>query len=284
MALYHEDVADIELNNGNISRSWAKRTIGSGDANANRFGIKVYRDGTPVDLTGCTCQAIFMNAAGQNIALTSYGSVNANIAYVTLPQACYNVEGQFSLAIKLLGAGVTGTMRIVDGVVDNTGTNGAIAPTESIPTYQEIIDVYYQVVEDEGTITSLKNAVKQYPAITTLNENWNGLLQYVRYFEIYGDESFFTSGTAKMWLCGYYNDENRFYVGLFDETRSLTFSKTYTSKPTSGIETLVMDLIYNSVTVATCVMVVDWSAYTDSLYIQTSIADANPVRTVSYTL
>ena len=147
MAIYKSDIVDVELENGNISRSFLKHSIGSGDADANRFGMKVFRNGVPEDLTGASCQAIFMNASGVNIALTSYGTVDGNIAYVTLPQACYNVEGQFTLAIKLVKSGVTMTSRIVDGVVDNTGTTGTVAPTSSVPTYQEIIAQYDAMVE-----------------------------------------------------------------------------------------------------------------------------------------
>lgn len=139
MAVYKRDLANIELESGTIFRSFMGNTIGSGDNNANRFGVRVFRNGQPVDLTGCSCQGIFINAEGTPIALTSYGTVSGNVAYITLPPACYNVEGNFTLAIKLVGDGITGTMRIVDGIVSNTGTNGAVAPTGSVPTYQEII-------------------------------------------------------------------------------------------------------------------------------------------------
>ena len=57
------------------------------------------------------------------------------------------MEGQFSLAIKVIDGGVTGTMRIIDGVVNNTGYDGAVAPTESVPTYQEILAVYDEMLE-----------------------------------------------------------------------------------------------------------------------------------------
>ena len=159
MAIYKEDIADIELENGEIHRHFLMRTIGSGDKDANRFGIRVFRNGVAENLSGANCQAIFMNANGENIALTSYGTVSGNLAYVTLPQACYNVNGQFTLAIKLVGGGVTGTMRIVDGVVDNTGTVGTIAPTGSVPTYQEILAVYDQMQEALTTVENLKSVV-----------------------------------------------------------------------------------------------------------------------------
>jgi len=196
MAIYHQDIADIELNSGSLHRSFLGHSIGMGDAAANRFGVRVFRDGVAETLSGVTCQGFFRNANGQNIALTSYGTISGNVAYVTLPQACYNVEGMFTLAIKLVGSGVTGTMRIIDGMVDNTNTGSAVAPTGSVPTYQEVLSVYEQmqaalsnydakVTEQDGKIDSLKSAVNDvkewlgYPTnlfngtfTTTHTSNW----------------------------------------------------------------------------------------------------------------
>ena len=146
MAIYKQDIVDINLNTGNIFRSFLNHSIGFKNDDADRFGIRVFRDGEAVDLTGASCQAVFMRPDGTNIALTSDGTVSGNVAYVTLPQACYNYEGQFTLAIKLIGGGATGTMRIVDGMVDNTNTGSAIAPTETVPTYSEVLSVYEQVL------------------------------------------------------------------------------------------------------------------------------------------
>lgn len=146
MAFYKEDIVDINLNSGNIFRSFLNHSIGYKDDDADRFGIRAFRNGEPVDLAGASCQAVFMAPDGTNIALTSYGTVSGNVAYVTLPQACYDVEGQFCLAIKLIGSGVTGTVRIVDGTVTQTGSSGAVAPTGSVPTYQEVLAVYEQVL------------------------------------------------------------------------------------------------------------------------------------------
>ena len=142
MAIYLQDIVDINLNGGMIHRNFKSVAIGSGDQNANRFGMRVYRDGVPEDLSGVSCQAVFQDPMGNNIALTSHGTVSGNVAYVTLPQACYNYEGRFCLAIKLIGGGVTGTMRIVDGVVDNTHTGNTVAPTGAVPTYQEVLAAY----------------------------------------------------------------------------------------------------------------------------------------------
>lgn len=147
MAIYKEDIVTINLEAGNIFRSFMKHTIGMADSAADRFGIRVMRGDEEVDLTGCSCYGYFRDPHGNNIALTSNGTVNGAVAYVTLPQACYNYEGQFTLAIKLIGGGVTGTMRIVDGVIDNTNTGSAVAPTGTVPTYTEILSVYDDMVE-----------------------------------------------------------------------------------------------------------------------------------------
>ena len=146
MALYKEDIVDIDLAKDRLHRSFLPHSIGTGDVAANRFGIRVFRNGEEVDLTGCSCYGYFRDPMGNNIALTSQGTIDGNLAYITLPQACYNYDGQFTLAIKLIGGGVTGTMRIVDGVVDNTNTGGAVAPTSTVPTYSEIISQYDAMV------------------------------------------------------------------------------------------------------------------------------------------
>lgn len=146
MAIYKSDIVDINLETCNIHRAFLNRTIGSGDSGADHFGIRVFRNSEPVDLTGVSVQGIFLPPQGSPIAITDGNSVSGNEAYVVLPQACYNYDGQFCLSIKLVGGGVTGTMRIVDGMVDNTHSTGTVAPTETVPTYQEILSTYDDMV------------------------------------------------------------------------------------------------------------------------------------------
>ena len=149
MAHYREDIIDIELNSGSLHRSFASHAIGLGDNMENRYGVRLFRNGEEESIGSATCQGLFMAPNGQNILISGseYTDVSGNRAWVQLPEACYNYEGRFALAIKLIGGGVTGTMRIIDGMVDNTGAQGAIAPTESVPTYQEILSVYDEMVE-----------------------------------------------------------------------------------------------------------------------------------------
>ena len=155
MGFMKKNIVDIELTGGNIHRSFLNYAIGRNDDDADWFGVRVFRDGQPVNLEGSSVQGFFKQAGRDPIAITSGNNISGNLAEVLLPQACYNYDGQFTLAVKLISTddGVTGTMRIVDGMVENTNVNGAVAPTETIPTYQEILAVYEEMVEaKEGSV------------------------------------------------------------------------------------------------------------------------------------
>ena len=116
------NLVDVELNRGEIHREWISHGIGAEDAKANGFGVRVFRDGQPVSLSGASVVGYFKNAAGETITINSGNSVSGNTAYVVLPASCYAIPGIFCLAIKIIGGGVTSTMRIVDGTVMDTFT------------------------------------------------------------------------------------------------------------------------------------------------------------------
>lgn len=228
MAIYHEDIVDIELESGNIHRSFAKHSIGSGDAAANRFGVRVLRAGVAVALLGVTCQGYFHNANGENIALTSHGTVADNVAYVTLPQACYNVEGNFTLSIKLVGGGVTGTMRIVDGVVDNTGTTGTVAPTSTVPTYQEIIAQYDEMVDATASAVGAQGAMK---IPVTWREGYyiDGDGNYVSYGEFNASEKipvYDSTGTIKRNIYIKVRLNTAAFIAFYDKDGELIVTET----------------------------------------------------------
>ena len=145
MANYREDIVDIELTGGNIHRGFAQKTLGVGDNNANHFGVRLFRNGEPEPITG-GCYGLFVRADGTTVAIPN-GTVSGNVAYVILPDECYDVEGVFSLAIKLTGGGVTGTMRIVDGMVTKTSTDTPVDPGTIITGIDELIEAINDAVE-----------------------------------------------------------------------------------------------------------------------------------------
>lgn len=143
MAFYREDIVDVDLENGNVFRSFSNKSIGEGDAGGNRFGFRCLRNGEPVSLSGSTVIGHFIRANGTTVEIDG-GAVTGDTAYVTLPAACYAVEGNFTLAIKLSGGGVTGTIRMVDGTVVNTTNGTVIDPGTVIPSLAD----YLAAVDD----------------------------------------------------------------------------------------------------------------------------------------
>ena len=149
MANFHEDIVNIELENGNIHRTFLNHSIGAGDNSANRFGVRLFRNGVPENVSG-SCFGLFIRADGQTVTINN-GTVTGNTAYVTLPEACYVVEGQFCLTIKVSGTGNAVTLRIVDGVVSRTSTSVLVDPGTVIPSIEDLID-------------AIENAVASIPA------------------------------------------------------------------------------------------------------------------------
>ena len=143
MANYREDFANINLETGTISRNFMNHSIGGGDALGDRFGVRVFRNGEAVTLGG-TCAGYFVrNTTGETVVITG-GVVSGNEAYVTLPAACYAVEGSFTLAIKVTVDSEIVTLRIVDGVVDRTNTSVIVDPGDILPSIEDLL----QAIED----------------------------------------------------------------------------------------------------------------------------------------
>lgn len=145
MAVYRNDIVNIELNGGSIFRSFINKTVGEGDKNGNRFGVRLFRNGEPENIEGSTVTGYFIRSNGTTVIMG--GSAAGNVATVELPESCYSVEGNFSLAIKITGGNATGTMRIVDGTVVNTVIGEILDPSGIIPDLEELMAVIERAEE-----------------------------------------------------------------------------------------------------------------------------------------
>ena len=152
MAIYHKDIADIDLNSGTIHRSFANHSIGEGDVAGNQFGIRLFRNGVPVNIDGATCMGYFIRQNNEDTVIINGGTFSGNEAYVTLPESCYVYEGSFTLVIKLIGSGVAGTMRIVDGTIINSMIGTPIDPGSEIPDLASLMAVISRAETAAGVI------------------------------------------------------------------------------------------------------------------------------------
>lgn len=152
MAIYKENIADVEIETGNVNRSFIHKSIGEGDTNGDRFGVRLRNHGEIVSLVGASCIGYFIRPDG--ITLVINGTIQNNVAYITLPEAAYAKDGNFQLTIKISGDGFAGTMRIVDGTVISTTTGDVRDPSSVIPTTEEM----EQFIEDaEQAIDEIDN-------------------------------------------------------------------------------------------------------------------------------
>ena len=134
-----EDIVDVSLDTGMIFRSFMNHTVGEADADSVRFGFRCLKGGEPVRLGG-TVIGYFIRADGTSVVING-GVVSGDTAYITLPAACFAVEGNFTLAIKLSGSGIVGTMRIIDGTVVDTSVGQIVDPGSVIPDLADLLAV-----------------------------------------------------------------------------------------------------------------------------------------------
>ena len=161
MAIFHTDIADIELNIGTVHRSFAQKIIGEGDIKANRYGIRLWRNGEPESVGGSSCMGYFIrNATGDTVTING-GLFSGQEAFVELPASCYAVDGSFSLVIKLVGGGVTGTMRIIDGTVVDSMIGSPIDPGSVIPDLSDLLEVIERAEDAAEVIAGISVYAEQ---------------------------------------------------------------------------------------------------------------------------
>jgi hypothetical protein len=115
-----DNTVTVDLNKG---IRFASVDISQADAYANRFGAKVVVAGQQVDLTGESAQGLFIREDGATIEIQ--GGVENGVAFVVLTPDCYAVVGRYQLTLKMISGNALTTLRIVEGRVLRTKTNGS---------------------------------------------------------------------------------------------------------------------------------------------------------------
>lgn len=161
MANYHNNIIDIDLESGTVHRSFANHSIGEGDVLANRFGVRLHRSGELVNAGGATCMGYFIRHVDGNTVVINGGAFSGSEAWVELPASCYAIEGAFTLVIKLVGGGVTGTMRIVDGTVVNSIQGSPVDPGSVIPDLTSLMEAVQRAEAAASTVAGFSVYAEQ---------------------------------------------------------------------------------------------------------------------------
>lgn len=152
MAIYHEDILPIELESGQVNRSFMHHALVRGDNQGYRFGVALFRDGEPESAGGATCMGYFIRHADNNTIVLNGGTFSGNKGSVTLPESCFAQAGAFTLVIKATGGGVTGAMRIIDGTVADDIQGTIIDPGTEVPDLTELMAVIDRAEAAASTI------------------------------------------------------------------------------------------------------------------------------------
>lgn len=159
MANYREDIVDIELAAGQLHRTFANHMLGEGDENCQRYGVRLFRNGEPENITGASAVGYFIRPDSETVVLT--GGVSGNMAWVELEKSCFMVEGTFTLSIKITGTDITNTLRVVDGTIVDTVKGSMIDPGNVIPSLSDYTDLAEAIEEAAESIEGITIDVSQ---------------------------------------------------------------------------------------------------------------------------
>lgn len=154
--IYRSDIVRVDLDHA-LLRKHVGSILVTGDKLGNRFGAEIFRDGKPVDVTGCGVTAYFMRPGEDAIVLN--GTASGSVAYVDLAQACYSKASSFTLTIKISYGGSTTALRVIDGYILLTQTDELVDPGEAVPTLD---DIFAQIAAMEAATAAANNVVAEY--------------------------------------------------------------------------------------------------------------------------
>lgn len=107
------------------------RLFAQNDKLAHRFDITVKENGAAANLSGYSASAFFIRA--DDGVLTFAGTVSGNVVSVSLPNACYEVPGHFSVIVKVSNVDTTTAVFWGDGTVTRSETDVVVDPTHIVP-------------------------------------------------------------------------------------------------------------------------------------------------------
>ena len=154
--IYRSDIVRVDLDHA-LLRKHVGAILVTGDKLGNRFGAEIFRDGKPVDVTGCGVTAYFMRPGEDAIVLN--GTASGSVAYVDLAQACYSKASSFTLTIKISYGGSTTALRVIDGYILLTQTDDLVDPGDAVPTLDDLLA---QIEAMEQGTADARNVVEEY--------------------------------------------------------------------------------------------------------------------------
>ena len=84
------------------------------DNQANKIGVRVYDDGSPVTLTGTISGKVIIP---DGTTVTVAGTISGNAAYIVLPSSVYANKGRIAVFIKNVVGSVVTTLAALEATI-----------------------------------------------------------------------------------------------------------------------------------------------------------------------
>lgn len=152
-----------------VTRTPIKPLMALSDKAAHVIRISVLRDGVPETLTGVGCSGTFIRADDASIPLV--GSVEGNIASVTLNESCYRIAGKCKVTVKLSNAETISTVFVGAGAVMLTSTDTIVDEENVIPSIEDIIAQQQASIAATNAAKAAADAAKEAAAVTSKATN-----------------------------------------------------------------------------------------------------------------
>lgn len=110
-----------------------------GDDQANTFAVRVTNKGRSYDLSGYTVSAWVERRDGVRVPVD--GTVEGNVAEVTLTESCYRVSGRYIAFVRITNAetGEKRTILRLTGLIENEGNGPVLDEEDVIPSLEELL-------------------------------------------------------------------------------------------------------------------------------------------------
>lgn len=104
---------------------------------AHTFELTIERRKEPVPLRGYSVQALFITP--NRVTLTVDGTYEGNVALLTLPKACYELEGEFVVSIMIFNTDRITPVFYGKGDIRLSTTSNQASPITPLPSLTELI-------------------------------------------------------------------------------------------------------------------------------------------------
>lgn len=154
---------EIDLRRGiEDAQIWPNALMMRGDAQAHTWQVKVKRGEAPKTMTG-TVTGYFERADGNTVWVP--GTLEGNMASVTLDQACYAIPGSLLGVLRLSEGETTITLAVLRFTVERGTSDSLIDPGHVIPSLDDLLAKIEAM--EKATLAGLEATAKALTAADT---------------------------------------------------------------------------------------------------------------------